>query len=69
MYQHVKSRVKYNNRLSKTFMCQTGDGQCDCVSPFLFVICVSDTEEEFTIKGANGIAVGVLKIMFTSLCG
>lgn len=62
MCHTVKSKVKYNNYLSEEFTCQTGVRQGECLSPFLFSIYVNDIEEEFIIKGANGIDVGFLKL-------
>ena len=55
-------KVKFNSCLSEEFTCQTGVRQRESLSPFLFAIYVNDIEEEFIIKGANGIDVGYLKL-------
>ena len=62
MAKNVKSKVKYNSCLSEEFTCQTGVRQEESLSPFRFAIYVNDIEEEFIIKGANGIDVGYLKL-------
>lgn len=62
MYRNVKSKVKFNNHLSDEFLCTTGVRQGECLSPFLFAIYVNDIEEEFILKGADGLNLGVLKL-------
>ena len=62
MYHNIRSTVKYNNCLSDSFSCQLGVRQGECFSPFLFVIYVNDTANDFISKGANGIVTDVLKI-------
>ena len=42
--------------------------QGESLSPFLFALYVNDIEEEFIIKGANGIGVGYLKIISAFIC-
>ena len=45
MYEHVKSQVKINNRMSESFSCMTGVRQGECLSPFLFAIYLNDIEQ------------------------
>ena len=69
IYKNVKSKVKYNSCLSEEFTCQTGVRQGESLLPFLFAIHVNDIEEEFIIKGANGIDVGYLKLFLLLYAG
>ena len=62
MYSHVKSKVKFNNEISKGFECHLGVRQGECLSPFLFAMYVNDIETEFQLKGAEGIDIGMLKV-------
>ena len=62
MYQNVKSKVKYDNSISTSFECSLGVRQGECLSPFLFAMCLNDLEDEFYLKGSNGIDIGMLKI-------
>ena len=47
MYKSVKSRVKYMNKLSDDFSCLLGVRQGECLSPFLFSLCINDLEDVF----------------------
>ena len=62
MYKHVKSKVKINNSISIGFECNLGVRQGECLSPFLFAMYIYDLEEEFHLKGSEGIDLGMLKI-------
>ena len=62
MYQNVKSKVKYDNSISSSFECSLGVRQGECLSPFLFAMYLNDLEDEFYLKGSDGIDIGVLKI-------
>ena len=62
MYKHVKSKVKINNSISIGFECNLGVRQGECLSPFLFAMYINDLEEEFHLKGSEGIDLGMLKI-------
>ena len=45
VYEHVKSRFKFNNEKSKDFVCHTGVRQGECLSTFLFSIFINDLED------------------------
>ena len=51
MYENIKSRVKSNNELSEEFICCLGVTQGECLSPFLFAICVNDIEDFLYKRG------------------
>ena len=40
----------------------TGVRQGECLSPFLFAVSLNDIEQEFVIKGADGVDSGFLKL-------
>ena len=46
MYENIKSKVKYDNRLSNNFTCLLGVRQGECLSLFLFSMYVNDLEEK-----------------------
>ncbi|MCU7800988.1 MAG: hypothetical protein KZQ70_12815 [gamma proteobacterium symbiont of Lucinoma myriamae] len=62
MYNHVKSKVKLNHIISEGFECNLGVRQGECLSPFLFSMYLNDLEEEYQIKGGEGIDLGMLKL-------
>ena len=62
MYTSVKSKVKYENTLSENFTCALGVRQGECLSPFLFAMYLNDLENDFSMKGASGIDLDMLKI-------
>ena len=51
MYRDVKSKVKFNNKLSDEFSCMTGVRQGECLSPILFAMYINDIEKEFITRG------------------
>ena len=63
MYKHVESKVKINNSISIGFECNLGVRQGECLSPFLFAMYINDLEEEFHLKGSEGIDLGMLKVL------
>ena len=62
MYRNIKSKVKLDNTVSSGFTCELGVRQGECLSPFLFAMYLNDLEEEFNLKGSEGIGVGMLKM-------
>ena len=62
MYENIKFKVKYDNRLSNDFTCLLGVRQGECLSPFLFSIYVNDLEEKLAGSGFKGVEVGMLKL-------
>ena len=62
MYRNIKSKVKYNNSLSSEFTSFVGVRQGECLSPFLFSMYLNDLEDEFELKGVEGIDIGMLKL-------
>ena len=63
MYENIKSKVKYENRLSNDFTCLLGVRQGECLSPFLFSMYVNDLEEKLAGDGFEGVEVGMLKLL------
>ena len=67
MYAKVKARVKFNNELSKPFESYLGVRQGECLSTFLFSMYPNDIEEEFYLKGLNGIdngSIGLFLLLY-----
>ena len=62
IYENVKSRVKYMNKLSNSFECKLGVRQGECLSPFLFSMFVNDLEDVFVQNGVNGVDVYMFKL-------
>lgn len=62
MYNSVKSRVKYMNKLSNSFECELGVRQGECLSPFLFSMFLNDIEDMYVTSGLDGIDVDMFKI-------
>ena len=62
MYQNVRSKVKFDQKVSESFQCYLGVRQGESLSPFLFSMYLNDLEDEFYIKGAKCIDVGMLKL-------
>ena len=63
IYNNVKSQVKYNNLLSGTFTCNIGVRQGECLSPFLFSMCLNDLEETLKNSGVNGVIIDLLQLL------
>ena len=62
MYQNVRSKVKFDQKISDSFQCNLGVRQGESLSPFLFSMYLNDLEDELYLKGAEGIDVGMLKL-------
>ena len=62
MYRDIKSKVKYDNKLSNDFSSHLGVRQGECLSPFLFSMYLNDLENELIQKGAGGFDIGMLKL-------
>ena len=60
IYQNVKSQVKHNNNLSSSFTCNTGVRKGECLSPFMFPMCLNDLEDELRINGVHGIVIDLI---------
>ena len=63
MFNAVKSKVQNNNSVSEAFSCKIGVWQGECLSPFLFAMFVNDLEQELENNGANGIDIGMVKLL------
>ena len=63
IYNNVKSQVRYNNLLSDTFTCNIGVRQSECLSPFLFSMCLNDFEETLKNGGVNGVIIDLLQLL------
>lgn len=62
MYNNVKSKVKFMNEVSESFICDLGVRQGECLSPFLFSMYLNDLEETLGLNGVDGIDIGTLKL-------
>ena len=62
IYDNIKSQVKHNNTLSCLFTCNIGVRQDECLSPFLFSMCLNDLEDELRANGVNGVVVNLLQL-------
>ena len=62
MYNNVRSKVRHQNQLSEGFECYLGVRQGESLSPFLFAMYLNDLEDEYFVKGAEGIDIGMLKL-------
>ena len=62
IYSNLKSRVKFDNRVSSDFTCCLGVRQDECLSPILFSMYLNDIEREYILKGAEGVDIGMLKL-------
>lgn len=63
MYDSIKSKVKFLNELSNEFSCSLGVRQGECLSPFLFSMFLNDLEEQFILKGFDGVDVDMIKML------
>ncbi|MCG8047974.1 MAG: reverse transcriptase family protein, partial [Candidatus Thiodiazotropha endolucinida] len=62
IYSNIKSRVKFENQVSRDFTCYLGVRQGECLSPILFSMYLNDIESDFIHKGAEGIDIGMFKL-------
>ena len=62
IYKNVKSQVKHNNTLSSSFICNIGVRQGECLSPFLFSMCLNDLEDELMNSGVQGIVTDLIHL-------
>ena len=62
IYSNLKSRVKFDNRVSSDFTCCLGVRQGECLSPILFSMYLNDIEREYILKGAEGVDIWMLKL-------
>lgn len=62
IYENVKSKVKYDTKLSESFDCYLGVRQGECLSPFLFAIYINDIEAELVDKDVSGVDIGLVKL-------
>ena len=62
MDQNIKSNVKYDNNISSDFSSLLDVRQGECLSPFLFSMYLNDIENEFILKGAEGLDIGMSKL-------
>ncbi len=69
MYEHIKSRVKFNNSISDEFSCELGVRQGECLSPFLFAMYVNDLEDVFYLKGCGWFRYRYDQDIITAICG
>ena len=55
LYLNIKSRVKFENKLSDSFSCLLGAQQGDCMSPFICAMYVNDLEECISVNDFQGV--------------
>ena len=54
MYRNIKSKVKYDNKLSNDFSSHLCVRQGECLSPFLFSMYLNDLEKRVNTEGGWG---------------
>ena len=62
MYENVKSRVKFCDKIGNEFFCSLGVRQGECLSPLLFSLFLNDIEEHFFYSGIEGLDLHMFKI-------
>ena len=62
MYENVKSRVKFCNKIGNEFFCSLGLRQGECLSPLLCSLFLNDIEEQFILSGLDGIDLNMFKM-------
>ena len=62
MYETVKSKARFKNKLSEVCSCMLGVRQGKCLSPFIFSTFLNDLEDEFIINDIDGINIGLIKL-------
>ena len=63
IYSNLKSRVKFDIRVISDFTCCLGGRQGECLSPMLFAMYLNDIEKEYILKDAEGLDIGMLKLI------
>ena len=63
LYLNIKSRVKFDNKLSDSFSCFLGAPQGDCMSPFMFAMYVNDLEEYLSVNNFQGVNLEMLQLL------
>ena len=62
IYESIKSRVKFCDKLGNEFFCSLGVRQGECFSPLLFSLFVIDIEDHFSHSGFEGLELHMFKI-------
>ena len=62
MYESIKSRVKFCDKLGTEFFCSLGVRQGECLFPLLFSLYVNDIEDHFSHSGFEGLDLHMFKI-------
>ena len=62
MYENVKSRVKFCDKIGNEFFWSLGVRQGECFSPLLFSLFLNDIEEQFCHSGIEGQDLNMFKI-------
>ena len=58
MYDSVKSRVKFCDKVGNEFFCSLGVRQGECLLPLLCSLFLNDIKEQFSYSGAEGLDLG-----------
>ena len=61
IYENVKSKVKYDTKVSESFDCYLEVRQGECLSPSLFAIYVIYIEAALVNKDVSGVGIGLVK--------
>ena len=62
IYNNVKSQVKHKSALSCSFTCNIGVRQGECLSPFLFSMCLNDLEDELRNSRVQGLVIDLIQL-------
>ena len=62
MYQCIRSKMLLMHKTSESFPCRLGVRQDECLSPFLFAMCVNDLESHL-YSADGGVTINDFKLM------
>ena len=62
MYENVKSKLKFCDKIGNEFFCSLSVRQGECLSPLLFSLFLNDIEEQFCLSSIEGLDLNIFKI-------